>query len=113
MGTAMRWLLLLAICGLPWMLCSCRTGTTVSGDPCYALSQDEVDELVAIARMSLRKPRRQLTPTESHANMNGKPEVDIFYNGDCRIGWGENVRTHDKACRHFRDNEILTQKKED
>ena len=91
MGTAMRWLFLLAICGLPWMLCSCRTGTTVSGDPCYALSQDEVDELVAIARMSLRKPRRQLTPTESHAIMNGKPEVDIFYNGDCsgevRIRW--------------------------
>ena len=36
-----------------------------------------------------------------------------YYHDDCRIGWGENERTHDKACRHFRDNEILTQKKED
>ena len=87
----MRWLLLLAVCGLPWMLCSCRTGTTVSGDPCYELSQGELDELVAIARLSLRKPRRQLTPAEAHTIMTAKPEVVVLYNGDCsgevKIRW--------------------------
>lgn len=87
----MRWLLLLAICGLPWMLCSCRTGTTVSGDPCYELSQDELDELVAIARLSLRKPRRQLTPAESHTILTAEPEMVVLYNGDCsgevKIRW--------------------------
>lgn len=78
-----RLFLLLAICSLPWMLCSCRTGTTVSGDPCYELSQDELAELVEIARLSLRKPMRQLTPAETRLIMTAKPEVDVFYNGDC------------------------------
>lgn len=32
-----------------------------------------------------------------------------YYNGDCRIGWGENVRTYDTACRHFREK-LLTKK---
>ena len=87
----MRWLFLLSICCLPWMLCSCRTGTTMSGDPCYELSQDELDELVEIARLSLRRPRRQLTPAEAHSIMTVPPEIIIRYNGDCsgevRLRW--------------------------
>ena len=86
-----RMLLWGALLGLPWMLCSCRTGVTASGDPCYELSGDELEELVAIARMSLRKPRRQLTPAETHAIMTSAPEVVVIYNGDCsgevKIRW--------------------------
>ena len=78
-----RTIFLLAILSVPCFLCSCRTGVTVSGDPCYELSQSELDELVAIARLSLRKPRRQLTPEESRVIQTTAPEVVVLYNGDC------------------------------
>ena len=88
----MRRMFLFAMCGLlPWILCSCRTGVTAAGDPCYELSQSELDELVEIARMSLRKPRRQLTAEESRLIQTVRPDVVVIYNGDCsgevKIRW--------------------------
>lgn len=87
----MRFWMLLALLALPLLLCSCRTGLTVDGDPCYTLSEEEVEELVAIARISLKKPHRQLSRRDMHAIASTRPEITIHYNGDCsgeaKIRW--------------------------
>ena len=87
----MRNLLILVLCAAPLLLCSCRTGMTYDGDPCYALTESELAELVAIARISLRKPHRQLSAEDMRTIGTAKPEVTVHYTGDCsgevKIRW--------------------------
>lgn len=87
----MRWTLFLVLAVMPFVFCSCKTGVTDLGDPCYALSESEINELVGIARASLRKPHRQLTSADTRAISTTKPEIIISYTGDCsgevKIRW--------------------------
>ena len=87
----MRLFLFLTMLAVPFLLCSCRTGVTYDGNPCYALSESEMDDLVNLARASLQKPHRQLTPEEVRTINKTKPEIHIRYTGDCsgeaKIRW--------------------------
>ncbi len=68
---------------LAGVLASCRTGKTIHGDPCYTLSEAELTDMVAVARKSLRKPGKKLTPEEIRHVMNSEPEITVQYEGDC------------------------------
>ncbi len=87
----MRWILLLALAMMPFVFCSCRTGVTDQGEPCYVLEEKEINELVAVARMSLRKPHRQLSADDVRFISTSKPDIIINYTGDCsgevKIRW--------------------------
>ena len=87
----MRWFFLAVITLMSFILTSCKTGMTVEGEPCYALSEEEVAELVQIARYSLRKPSRQLSAADVKVISTTAPEVLIHYSGDCsgevKIRW--------------------------
>lgn len=79
----MRWLLLCVLAVMPFIFCSCKTGVTDQGEPCYALDAEEIDELVALARVSLRKPHRQLSADDIRFISTSKPDIIIKYTGDC------------------------------
>ena len=87
----MRWTFFWALLVIPFVFCSCKTGVTVSGDPCYALTENEINELVAIAQASLRKPQRQLTAADTRTICTQKPAIIVNYTGDCcgevKIRW--------------------------
>lgn len=79
----MRWLFLFPALLLLFGLCSCRTGVTYDGEPCYALTESELAELVAVARASLTRPHRQLSYDDTRIIKTTAPEVKIHYVGDC------------------------------
>ena len=60
----------------------CRTAVTTEGDPCYGLSRSDQEELVEVARASLLRPNKIVTPEEMVRIRNSEPEIDIRYNGD-------------------------------
>ena len=69
----------------------CRTAVTTEGEPCYGLSRSDQEELVEVARASLLRPNKIVTPEEMVRIRNSEPEIDIRYNGDqsgkAKITW--------------------------
>ncbi len=69
----------------------CRTAVTTEGKPCYGLSRSEQEELIEIARASLLRPNKIVTPEETVRIRTNEPEIDIRYNGDqsgkAKITW--------------------------
>ncbi len=69
----------------------CRTAVTTEGKPCYGLSSSDQKELIEIARTSLLRPNKIVTPEETVRIRNSEPEIDIRYTGDqfgrAKITW--------------------------
>lgn len=78
----MKKVLLFAMSAALLALCSCRTGTTVTGQSCYELSESEKAQLVTLARASLRKSNHIVTASETPKVMEEQPEFRIRYTGD-------------------------------
>lgn len=75
----------LLLCGISaiLLLAGCRTETTASGDSCYGISDAEKEQLVELARQSLRKPNSVVTPEEYVRYIKtAYPEIKMRYTGD-------------------------------